>query len=253
MKVFISWSGERSRLVGELLKFWSRCVIQNLEPWISTEMNRGVFWFPKIKDELDQSMNAIVCLTKENLNSPWILFEAGALSRGLNTNSVCTVLIDLNPEDVDDPLGQLNHTLPTDQSSMLKLIRTLNRGLGEKALPEELLKYSFDTHWPYFQEKFKEILSLTEAAELPKKEKSDILEEIFKTVRRLDKRLSQIEGVQSQEVDVKLDKYVNTLWKADILNKLNTMKVDDIPIKINNYDLIKEEAERLLNKRQTSE
>ena len=44
MKVFISWSGERSRLVAQELGPWLKKVIQSVEPWISTDMERGIKW-----------------------------------------------------------------------------------------------------------------------------------------------------------------------------------------------------------------
>ena len=34
MKVFMSWSGTRSKATAELLCDWTKCVIQALRPWI---------------------------------------------------------------------------------------------------------------------------------------------------------------------------------------------------------------------------
>ena len=36
MKIFISWSGERSQKIAELFKDWIQCVIQAAKPWISS-------------------------------------------------------------------------------------------------------------------------------------------------------------------------------------------------------------------------
>ncbi|MGL6401348.1 toll/interleukin-1 receptor domain-containing protein [Aeromonas hydrophila] len=113
MKVFLSWSGERSRLVATLLDEWLRCVLQAIRPWISTkDIDRGALWFNEIQDQLQDTTTGIICLTQENKERPWILFEAGALAKGLSTSRVCTLLVDLKPSDIKDPLAQLNHTLP---------------------------------------------------------------------------------------------------------------------------------------------
>jgi len=53
MKVFISWSGDRSRAMAEALQEWLRLVIQAVEPWISTEMRKGVKWNPEMSTKLE--------------------------------------------------------------------------------------------------------------------------------------------------------------------------------------------------------
>ena len=94
MKVFMSWSGARSRAAAELLSNWTKCVIQATQPWISTRgIDRGALWFSSINDELKDTTVGIVCLTHENKNKPWILFEAGALAKGLANSRVCTFLV----------------------------------------------------------------------------------------------------------------------------------------------------------------
>ncbi|CAC9976768.1 hypothetical protein [Flavobacterium panici] len=53
MKVFISWSGERSKKVAELLDDWLQCVIQAVNPWMSSkDIDRGALWFTEINDQL---------------------------------------------------------------------------------------------------------------------------------------------------------------------------------------------------------
>ena len=146
MKIFISWSGERSHKVAELLDTWIRCVVQAVEPWVSSkDIDKGSLWFSEISTTLATTQAGIVCLTKGNLSKPWILFEAGALAKGLTTNRVFTFLIDLEPKDVRDPLAQFNHTVP-EKDSLYQLLRSINKGLGEKGLRENILKNVFETY-----------------------------------------------------------------------------------------------------------
>jgi hypothetical protein len=50
MKIFVSWSGKRSKAVAELMSDWLKCVIQASQPWISTrDIDRGAIWFSGIK------------------------------------------------------------------------------------------------------------------------------------------------------------------------------------------------------------
>lgn len=149
MKIFISWSGQRSKAVAELISDWFKCVIQASQPWISTrDIDRGAIWFSEISDQLKNTSAGIICLTQENKDKPWILFETGALAKGLTTNRVCTFLVDLQPSELEDPLAQFNHTTP-EKNSMWELVRSLNAFLAEQGLDERILEQVFKTYWPH--------------------------------------------------------------------------------------------------------
>lgn len=184
--VFISWSGERSQKVGELLKWWLPAVIQRCEPWISTEIDRGAIWFQEISGQLSDSSIGIICLTRENLNAPWILFEAGALAKGLSQNRVCPLLIDLESSETAPPLSQFNHTQAT-KAGLLKLVETLNRMLKGTVLAEETLHKVFERMWPDFEAAFQEILSSTPATPAPAPTSETLLTNIYETVQRTEK------------------------------------------------------------------
>jgi hypothetical protein len=194
MKVFISWSGERSKKVAELLDDWIQCVIQAVNPWMSSkDIDRGALWFTEINDQLSSTAVGIICLTKENRNKPWILFESGALAKGLSSNRVCTFLIDLIPTDLENPLAQFNHTFPT-RESVWELVRTINLTLKENALKESVLSKVFDTYWSQFDTDFKEIIASTpETAISEKRQDNDIMLDVLSTVRMLDRRLRNME------------------------------------------------------------
>jgi hypothetical protein len=195
MKIFLSWSGARSRTAAEVLKWWTRCVIQAARPWISTEdIDRGALWFSEINNGLSDTAIGIVCLTQENKDRPWILFEAGALAKGLSNNRVCTFLVDLDPSDIRDPLAQFNHTQPKEED-MRKLARTLNRQLGDHALDEAVLNDSFDAYWPQFQLKWKAIEALPQVTEIVKRPADDIMSEILENVRGM----TQIRALENHE------------------------------------------------------
>ena len=103
MLIFLSWSGDRSKAIAETFTSWISQVIQAADPWISRDIAKGARWGPEVSDRLSSSKVGIVCLTPENLASPWILFEAGALSKTKDAY-VCTFLLDLKPADVEEPL-----------------------------------------------------------------------------------------------------------------------------------------------------
>lgn len=211
MKVFISWSGQRSKVVAEIFSDWLKCVIQASQPWISTrDIDRGAIWFSEINDKLKDVSVGVVFLTQENKNKPWILFETGALAKGLTTNRVCTFLIDLNPEDLQDPLAQFNHTAP-NENSVWELTRTINTCLVEKALDERILKQVFNTYWPQFEQSFETALHDFPPDEvIPPRSEQDILSEILNNTRVLTQRVRALENSKNEISDIITEnKYVS--------------------------------------------
>lgn len=194
MRVFISWSGDRSGRVAQFLKEWISCVLQNAKPWVSSkDIDRGSLWFSEISQQLGETSVGIICLTQENKERPWILFEAGALAKGLQSSRVCTLLIDLEPSDIRDPLAQFNHTAPTKES-MYALIRTINTALGDKGLDIPVLEKVFETYYPQFESELKVILDSTTKAKSTPRKSDDVLEEILENTRALNSRVRRLES-----------------------------------------------------------
>jgi hypothetical protein len=194
MKVFLSWSGHRSKCVAELLNDWLRCVLQASRPWVSTrDIDRGALWFSEISEQLADTTLGVVCLTAENKQRPWILFEAGALAKGLTHGRVCTLLVDLLPTDVEDPLAQFNHTIP-EKESMWGLIRTLNNALQPNALDDRVLQSVFETYWPQFESGFARILAETPTQPVVKRSEDSILAEVLASSRALTAKVRDLES-----------------------------------------------------------
>lgn len=217
MKIFLSWSGERSKAVATIFADWIRCVLQAAEPWISTrDIDRGAVWFSEIGDQLNDVSMGIVFLTRENKDRPWILFESGALYKGLDTR-VCTLLIDLQPADVQAPLGQFNHTLPT-AVSMRDLVHTLNNRVSHP-LDERILEQVFATYWPQFETKFRGAIEQTGAATAPPEPRTEqnLLAEILENTRSLGKRIGILEQRVSTQATVRTSHLVGlSRDKADL-------------------------------------
>src|SRR5258705_8007705 len=110
--VFISWSGPRSKHVAEGMFEWIRLVVQAAKPWMSAGMEKGTRSLNEITNRLSTIKVGIVCLTPENQDAPWILYEAGALSKQIDDKPrLCTFLLGgLTPPNVRLPLGMFQAT-----------------------------------------------------------------------------------------------------------------------------------------------
>lgn len=186
MRVFISWSGDQSRQIALLLKDWLPSVIQALDPWVSSaDIEKGDKWFTSISESLVNAGGmGIFCLTRDNLNAPWMAFEAGALAAN-DRARVATFLHDVKPDEVKPPLGLFQGTDATSREDVLRLLQTMNKKIGNP-LQETRLEKSFNANWASFQDDLRKIKAtpMKRAAEPDQKE---LLHNILATVRRIER------------------------------------------------------------------
>src|SRR6516165_8241755 len=72
MKIFISWSGDRSKYIATALRDWLRNVIQAADPWMSdVDIGTGKPWFQEISVQLAECKAGIICVMPENQDKPW--------------------------------------------------------------------------------------------------------------------------------------------------------------------------------------
>ena len=188
VKIFVSWSGPRSKAVAELFCDWIKDVLQGATTWMSKDdIDKGSIWFNEIASQLADTTAGVLCLTRQNRNAAWVLFEAGALSKGLSSSRVCPILIDLTISELETPLSQLNCTLP-HRDDMLELIKDINKFSQKASLDVSRVEKAFEKWWPDFEKNFEKILTSQKPQEgLAKRETSEVLEEILQVVRSLQK------------------------------------------------------------------
>src|SRR5262249_2551400 len=188
MKLFISWSGKRSNYVAKTLYEWIPRVIQNVEPWLSEEIPKGVRWSPEIAKALDETKFGVFCVTPENQGEPWLNFEAGALSKTVAERTyVCAYLIELRPIDVIGPLKEFQLTNSAKQDTA-RLRKPMNRAQGDRPLTDKAFEDSFAVWWPRLNEKLKQLPPPEKTVPGSRKPES-IQDEILELVRRIDQRL----------------------------------------------------------------
>jgi hypothetical protein len=187
-KVFISWSGELSRKLGEAVREWLPGALQFVRPYFTPEdIEKGARWGSDIVSELESSDIGIVCLTHANTDSPWILFEAGALSKSLEKSRVCGVLFGLDTTDIKGPLTIFQHTR-FQKSDFKKLVKTINNAGGDSKLDDAVFESVFEMWWPKLEDKVKQILkNETTDGVTSNRSERDMLEEILE-LTRLDLR-----------------------------------------------------------------
>lgn len=189
MKIFISWSGERSKSIAAAFKDWIPSVIQAARPYFSpSDIDKGSRWSNEISKELEAAKVGLICLTKENLNAPWLMFEAGALSKSLEKSRVCPMLFGVEPSDLAGPLVQFQATV-FSKEEVLKFIKTVNQQLDGNSLEAKVIDSVFEKWWPDLEVRvLKALENEPPARDANVRSEREILEEVLALARTLATR-----------------------------------------------------------------
>ena len=186
MKMFISWSGERSQALGQALHEWLPMVLHYVDPWLShSDIEAGQRWADVVGKELEARNFGIICVTRENVGSPWMLFEAGALAKSMQEGRVVPILLDVEFKDITGPLAQFQ-AKKVEKYGILDVVNAIN-SLSETKLVDSRLNPLFETLWPSFEAKIGAIPKVPQQAK-QNRPQHEILEELVSGIRGLDVR-----------------------------------------------------------------
>jgi hypothetical protein len=178
VKIFISWSGEESRYVADALKnFIGDMFSDAVKAWISSsDIMPGVRWATELAGELANSQFGILCITRNNAKSSWILFEAGALAKQLEVARVVPYLIDMRPADLEFPLAQFQ-SVEANELGTRMLMQSISNA---QVLPlaEGRFNRAFERWWPDFRQAIDNLPKAPGTAD-PVRTERDILGEIL--------------------------------------------------------------------------
>src|SRR5438552_8999347 len=126
--IFFSWSGQRSYHVAHRLSEWLPSIVPQVVPFLSSDIPAGAMWLQDISNHLASAEMGIICVTKDNINSQWLNFEAGALWNRFSAGiPICPVLLGLTPSELTGPLSQFQSKRFDERD-----IKVLCRLLAEK-------------------------------------------------------------------------------------------------------------------------
>jgi TIR domain len=187
MRIFISWSGDRSKALASALKDWLPTVLQYVQPWMSSsDINSGERWSNEIAKQLQETNFGILCVTKENLEAPWLLFEAGALAKSMQDGRVIPLRLDVENSDITGPLQQF-HSEKADSEGVKKLLTSLNAS-WTTPIADEVLQNVFDPMWAVLAKKI-EAIPESEISHKKSRSQAEVLEDLVSNVRNMEMRL----------------------------------------------------------------
>ena len=135
-RLFISHSGDVSTRFGLRLHEWINVSPLGFDPWISClDLQQGPEDHARIIDEAKKSDMCVSILSPENIDRPWINFEAGLFfSRSFTAGDeqiyrIYTILIDGLKHNTlleqNHPISRMYHCYPDDLVSLLKFLKTI--------------------------------------------------------------------------------------------------------------------------------
>ena len=168
MKVFISWSGELSEKLAGCFQQWLPATLQFAAPYFTpSDVEKGARWGTEIAKELGEANLGVLFLTPQNLTSPWLLYEAGALSKQLEKSKVCPIIFGLRHGDLPAPLRQFQATTHSE-GDFKKLIQTINNfAPSGMKLKDGVRDEIFSDRWPRLDKDFSNILKKAGTPEVP--------------------------------------------------------------------------------------
>ena len=162
MKIFLSWSGSASRAYAHKAQEF----LGQVMPWAAIylsddDIESGERWLINISSALEGSSYGIIFLTAANKAAPWVLFEAGALSKSISDSRVVPLLCGI--EDIDltgNPLSQFQYRKLV-KSDVEWLVKDIN-SKSDVSVPWERLSKTFEKFWPDFEPEFLAIQTANE-------------------------------------------------------------------------------------------
>jgi TIR domain len=184
MRIFTSWSGDRSKTAALGLKSLLQDLFEEtVQVFVSDHISPGEAWAQRLGTELEESEFGILCLTHDNWQSPWLLFEAGAIAKKFATSRVVPRLIDaLPPESERSPLAQFQH-VRADRDGTYRIVEAIN-GSRQNPKPEDRLRRSFEKWWPDLEQTLKAVQT-SDPAQPPVRSDRELIEILLQKVEGL--------------------------------------------------------------------
>jgi len=191
IRLFLSWSGNRSKELASIFKKYITDLFPDSDIYYSgDEIRGGEKWRTNIESGLNNRNFSIIFLTESNLQSKWIYFEAGALSKSLPTTKIQPFLYGLKVGSISEPLSSYQ-ARELDRNSILQTLYDIN-SLNIHPVSQDILDRNFNRLWSEMEEDLKRVSEIDDDHEDAEINDSPILnqgEQVSEILRLLRQNL----------------------------------------------------------------
>jgi hypothetical protein len=163
MKIFLSWSGHKSKMVARALKSGLEKLSNKCAPWLSDDLTPGTQWAKELSRHIKQADVAVICLTRRNVSAPWISFEAGVChSSPIEDHLVVPYLLDLDAESLQFPIG-LFQAVAADYRGTKALFWSISKKMD---IQQKAFETRFEEElWPELESRLRTIQNIGKEGE----------------------------------------------------------------------------------------
>lgn len=183
-KVFLSWSGDRSKVVASALHRYLPVLTDRAEPFMSeVDIEAGQRGLREIESALEGARFGIIVVTPENHERQWLNFEAGALSRAVSGEArVVPLLVGMSrPTDLSGPLSQFQAQV-WGRQGIRNLFSSLGNVLG---LKPEVIDDRIEPAWEKLEAATAKAIAHGPAPQAVKRSPEEMLEELLELTRAI--------------------------------------------------------------------
>ncbi|MGO4345524.1 TIR domain-containing protein [Paenibacillus sp. MCAF9] len=192
MKLFLSWSGTESKQLAVIFKEWLPNVLQYTQPYMSAkDIFLGEMWNNNIRNNLEESVFGLIFVTPNNINSPWINYEAGALAKTLDSK-VVPILYNADVMILNEgPLKQFQSAKSLGKEDVYSLLKSINSTNEQGKLDESRLEKAFEVWWPELNGQINNITTDDSISPVAEPSEKDLLNVIYSKVVEQEKLLKR--------------------------------------------------------------
>lgn len=130
-QAFISWSGHAAKEKAAALKRLIKDVLPEANVFMSDhDIPVGSLWLDTITSALDRSIAGVVIVTADNVDSPWLHFEAGALSNRVERRMVIPLLSGVEITAISATPLSAFQAVPLNKDNICKICESFASALG---------------------------------------------------------------------------------------------------------------------------
>ncbi len=196
MKIFLSWSEERSKKIAEEFKnFLGQTCQQAITFFSFHDIESGTNWANKLMKELEQTNIGLFFFTPENLKSTFMHFEAGGLLRNeektIENGKIIPVLFGIKKSDIVQPFAMF-HMVIFNKVEIFKLINEINDKF-QNPVKNKFLESIFEKFYPETETEIQKIMDSDTTKPKPRPIE-ELLDELILNTRNHNSRLDTLDS-----------------------------------------------------------
>jgi hypothetical protein len=183
INLLLSWSGDSSKEIAEVFNTWLRVYSTELDIFFSPDkIEAGMRWNDELSQKLQDCDIGIFIYTRQNLDSLWMAFEAGALSKKIKTGKVIPLIFGEPELKLKPPISQFQ-AKRFSEKGVLETLESINSCLVSRKSKDDLNDF-MKVAWQQLDSDINSVLNkYMESNISPTVDNSEILNNLYSLIR----------------------------------------------------------------------